>query len=52
MFFKTDVVRSCAVFMEKQLCWSLFLIKLQLYFNLIPKETSTKVIPVKIPKYL
>ena len=41
-------------------CWNLVLIKLQALcpagmqrdFNLAPKETSTQVIPVKIPKFL
>ena len=29
MFFKTSVVRNVAIFTGKQLCWSVFLIKLQ-----------------------
>ena len=29
MFFKTGVIRNFAIFTEKHLCWSLFLIKLQ-----------------------
>ena len=29
MFFKTDVLKNFAIFTEKHLCWSLFLIKLQ-----------------------
>ena len=47
MFFKTAVVRNVAIFIGKHLCWSSILIKLpyglQLYFNLVPKETSTQV---------
>ena len=47
MFFKTAVVRIVAIFIGKHLCWSSILIKLpyglQLYFNLVPKETSTQV---------
>ena len=48
MFFKTGVIGNFAIFTGKHLCWSLFLIKLralglQLYFNLVPKETSTQV---------
>ena len=34
MFFKTGVVRNFAIFTRK-------LYRLQLYFNLVPKETST-----------
>ena len=52
MFFKTGAIRNFAKFTRKHLCWSLFLIKLQaslqLYFNLVPKETWAQVIPVKI----
>ena len=47
MFFKTAVVRNVTIFIGKHLCWSSILIKLpygfQLYFNLVPKETSTQV---------
>ena len=47
VFFKTAVVRNVAIFIGKHLCWSPVLIKLpyglQLYFNLVPKETSTQV---------
>ena len=42
MLFKTGVVRNFAIFIEKHLYWSLFLIKmqtgLQLYFNLGPEK--------------
>ena len=37
MFFKTGVIRNFTLFTGKHL-----------YFNLIPKETSTQVFPVKI----
>ena len=56
MFFKICVIRNFAIFIEKHLCWSLFLIKLkaglQLYFNFVAKETWTQEIPVKIAKFL
>ena len=56
VFFKAGVIRNFAIFTGKHLCWSLFLMcrpySLQLYFNLVPKETSTKVIPVKIVMFL
>ena len=56
IFFKTGAIRNFAKCTGKHLCWSLFLIKLQaglqLYFNLVPKETWTQVIPVKIAKFL
>ena len=33
IFFKIGVLKSFAVFTGKYLCWSLFLIKLQVFFN-------------------
>ena len=35
MDFKIDVLESLAIFPEKQLCWSLFLIKLQVCFSVL-----------------
>ena len=50
MFFKTGVIRKLAIFTGKLLnLESLFN---KLYFNLVPKETSMQVIPVKIAKFL
>ena len=39
MFFKIDVLKNFAIFTEKHLCWSLFLIKLQAF----RQETAAKV---------
>ena len=46
MFSRTGVIGNFTIFTGKHLCWGPFLIKLQalglqLYFNLVPKETST-----------
>ena len=32
MFFKIDALKNLVIFTEKNLCWSLFLIKLQAFF--------------------
>ena len=38
MFFKIDVLKSFGIFTGKQLCWSLFLIKLQALYPYTPLE--------------
>ena len=43
MFFKTGVIRNFAIFTEKPY-------GLQRYFNLVPKETSTQVLPCEYCK--
>ena len=45
MFFKTGVIRNFAIFPGKPY-------GLQLYFNLVPKETSTQVFPCEYCKKL
>ena len=32
MFFKIDALKNLVIFTEKNLCWSLFLVKLQAFF--------------------
>ena len=44
MFFKIHVLKNFAVFTEKHLCWSLFLIKLQAFRQFYQKETPTQVL--------
>ena len=46
MFFKIDVLRNFAIFTGKQLCWSLFLIKLQVWrpISLLKRGFNTRVI--------
>ena len=43
MFFKITVLKYCAIFAEKQLRWSLFLIKLQTF---IKKRLQHKCFPM------
>ena len=35
MFFKIGVLKNCAIFTEKHLCWTLFLIKMQVCRSLL-----------------
>ena len=49
MFFKIGVLRNFAIFTGKQLCWSLFLIKLQTF---IKKRLQHRCFPVNIAKFL
>ena len=54
MFFKIGVLKHFSNFTEKQLCWSLFLIKLHARgsANLLKRESNTTVFPVKFTKFL
>ena len=47
---KIATLKNFEIFIEKQLCWSLFLIKLQL--QLYEKETKHKCFPENIAKFL
>ena len=49
MFFKIGVLKNFAIFTEKHLCWSLFLIKLQASR---PKRLRQRCFPVDIAKFL
>ena len=46
MFYKTGVFKKFAIFAEKNLCWSLFLI------NLVKKRLQYRYFPVSIAKFL
>ena len=48
MFLEISVLKNVAIFIGKQLCWSRFLIKLQLYY----KETLTHVFAINSAKFL
>ena len=49
MFFKIGVLKNFAIFTEKYLCWSLFLIKFQVC-NFVKKRLQHKCFPVNIAK--
>ena len=51
-----QVLLEILQYSEENMCWNLFLLScrpcgLELYFNQVPKETSTQVISVKIAKF-
>ena len=50
MFFKIDVFKNFAMFTTKDLCWSLFLIKLQVWRN--SKRELQHCFPENIVKFL
>ena len=53
MSFKKRVLKNLANFTEKQLCWSLFLIKLQaLKIKKKNKKLQHRCFPVKFAKFL
>ena len=54
MFFKIGVLRNFAIFTVKQLCWSLFLIKLQdrSSCNFIKKRLQHRCFPVNTANFL
>ena len=41
VFFKKGVLKNFVIFKEKQMCWSLFLIKLQDVVSIWPKKTTS-----------
>ena len=43
MLFKIDVLKNFAIFTGKHQCWSLFLIKFLINYQLYCKETPTQV---------
>ena len=47
---KKDVLKNFAIFIEKQMCWSLFLIKLQAFRP--KKETPKQVFPIEHCEFL
>ena len=51
MFFKIGVLKNFAKFTEKDLCWSLFLVKLEAC-NCIKKKLQPRYFPVDIGKLL
>ena len=51
-----QVLLEILQYSQENMCWNLFLLScrpcgLELYFNVVPKETSTQVISVKIAKF-
>ena len=52
IFFKIDVLKNFVIFTGKNLCWSLFLIKLNaLGLKLYKNQTLHRCFPVKIAKF-
>ena len=53
MFFKIDALKNFAIFTEKHLCWSLFLIKLQVLRNeTLLIRLQHRYFPVNIAEFL